>query len=232
MCVLMCKVHVHVRCKVLVRARFDSGGQLLAMIGSIVVTAFLAVAARNAVAPAGIDGRIPARTALSEPQKSYTTISQRHNGSRGRLPIEFERRPGPVLQVGAILVVCAVVAVIILALCDAAQARELRLLHEQRPLEDQIAEIHGRAARQTAQLEMTLNQWPGSKPDAREWIETIIAYLRRLESLAAAPDSSVEEIECLADESARYIREHCLKGFHVSEQAKALAELARRRRAG
>jgi hypothetical protein len=132
-----------------------------------------------------------------------------------------------VCEFAGILAVCVVLAVVVLVVRDAAEIRQERLLREQRPLEDQIAEIRANAVSLVAQLEATLNQRPGSVPEAREWIEAMLAYSRRLESLAAQPEASVADIECLAEESARYIKDHRLKGFFVAEQAKALAALAK-----
>lgn len=75
------------------------------------------------------------------------------------------------------------------------------------------------------QLEDVLDR---REPQA-DWIPPVLAYYRRLEAFATAPDASAEEIDGLADEALSYVREHRLKGIFVAQAALQLAALVRRR---
>jgi hypothetical protein len=127
-----------------------------------------------------------------------------------------------------IFVGCAVLAGAILAARD---ARRHRLRQEQRPLEDRIADIRASAADMAHQLQGVLDRRGTQQPEAVDWISHVLAYYRRLETLAAAPEASAEEIQRLAEDASTYVRERRLKGIFIGQEAEQLAALVRRRNA-
>src|SRR5215475_10309935 len=96
-----------------------------------------------------------------------------------------------------------VAAFAILAVRD---ARRYRLVQEARPLEDRIADIRKGAAFTALQLQGIVDRRAAEHTEAAEWISPVIAYSRRLETLAATPDVAAEEIERLAEEASGYLR--------------------------
>ena len=125
-----------------------------------------------------------------------------------------------------LLIYCVVPAVLILAARD---AHLRRLWQDRRPLEDQIADIRADAAFMADQLQGLLDR-PRSPEPAVDWVPTLLAYFRRLEALAAAPDAAAEEVQRLAEEASTFARQNRLKGsLRVDLSAEKLAVLVRRR---
>ena len=119
----------------------------------------------------------------------------------------------------ALFAVLAVVAGVLLALRDARRNRE----KPERPIAEQIEEIHKGAASMIPGLQEILDRNP------TPWVAPVLDYYRRLESLASSPNASVEEAERLADEVSEYVREHKIKGIHIGHEARRLAVLLRQR---
>jgi hypothetical protein len=118
-----------------------------------------------------------------------------------------------------------VAAVILLAVRD---ARLHRIREEQRPLADRIADIRTGARFMTDQLQGVL-QRPNYVKRSSAWIEPVIVYYQRLESLAAAPNPAIDEIRRLAEEATTFTRQQRLKGISVGDQAEKLVALVRQR---
>ncbi len=132
------------------------------------------------------------------------------------------------IPVGTLLI-CSVLAAIILAARD---ARQLRNRQEQRPLEDRIASIGASASFMAKELQRVLDRQAVPQPEAVDGIPPVIAYYRRLETLASNQEAPPEEIQQLADEAFKYVQERRLKGIFVAQEARQLADLVRRRNAG
>jgi hypothetical protein len=133
-----------------------------------------------------------------------------------------------IVSIVSIVVACVVLPLILLVVRD---ARRHRLQEEQRPLKDRIAEIRSDAAFMADQLQAVLDRETAQQSDAVHWIAPVVGYYRKLEALAGAPDASAEEIQRLAEEASKYVRQHRLKGIFVAMEAERLAALVRKRNA-
>jgi hypothetical protein len=120
--------------------------------------------------------------------------------------------------------VAAVLAMVVLGIRD---ATEQRAREESRPVEDRIRSIKDDAAFMVQQFERAIER--NRSQGNIEWIPVVIAYCRQLDALAASEATTPDEAAALAEDAARYEREHRLKGINVSGQAGKLATLIQRR---
>jgi hypothetical protein len=120
--------------------------------------------------------------------------------------------------------VAAVLAMVVLGIRD---FTERRALEESRSLDERIRSIKESAAFMVQQFERVAER--NKSQGNIEWIPVVIKYHRQLEALAASEATTSDEAAALAEDAARYEREHRLKGINVSEQAGKLATLIQRR---
>jgi hypothetical protein len=101
-----------------------------------------------------------------------------------------------------------------------------------RPVGERIEEIRQAAVSAIEGLPRFRDQLVLKSPDradVRWWIEPVIEYYRRVERLAATPDTPPEDALKLAEEAGQFIRENKIKGILVADLADRLAELLDRR---
>ncbi len=132
-----------------------------------------------------------------------------------------------------LFVAIVVGSIVLLAIRDARDARKNRFLRENRPIEEQIREIHDGAVFEIEKFTKLLARIEAEHKDQSYsfWIPPVVDFNRRLEILASSPTASLDDTLQLAEESAQHVRENKLKGIHVGEQARRLAVLLQKRAA-
>jgi hypothetical protein len=130
-----------------------------------------------------------------------------------------------VLAVSAMVGAITFVATILLGLRDGIR-RSRR--ENARPVAERIKEVRQVAASAIEDLPRFRDQlavrFPG-RADVGWWIEPVIEYYRRLESLAATAGTSPEDALKLAEEAGQFIRANKIKGILVADLADRLADL-------
>jgi len=125
--------------------------------------------------------------------------------------------------------ILAIVALIVLGARDADRRRQDAAYRSDTDL---IALIVDGAGLMTAQLKMILSRHEGNYDRSTAWIPTVLEFYLRLETLALSPSASVEACEKLAADASRFVRQQRLKGIPVSDHARRLSMILKRRTAG
>lgn len=131
----------------------------------------------------------------------------------------------------AIAAFSIVTAAMILVVRDTLANRRRRRLEALLPASEQIARIHDHVSSAIQNVQATLELLTLRPAIANEFA-TALEYYRRLQSFAAAPDASPDEVERFADEALRGMQRNRTANVNVPATARRLAMLLRQRGPG
>jgi hypothetical protein len=128
-----------------------------------------------------------------------------------------------------IIFITVPLAVVLLGYRDSLKRSKQENAHS---IEERIEEIRQNAASSIIDLpelrDEIVKKYP-EKQDAWDWIDPIVEYYRRLESLAASTEKSVKDALDLSEEAGQFISNKKLKGILVADSANRLAKLLEQR---